>query len=82
MEILKTNQPKVDYLNSIGLITDYVTEDGACFEWDGYNCDIDFAKFEVGDSIENITNVANLWSCCGYILDRDYMICPICKEHC
>ena len=47
-----------------------------------YTYDISFQDFEIGDTIETINNTANIYSCCGDILDKDYMRCPTCQEHC
>jgi hypothetical protein len=47
-----------------------------------YDYEIEFDEFEIGDTASSIENAANIYSCCGDILDKDYMICPSCKEHC
>jgi hypothetical protein len=75
------NQKKIEYLQSIGLKVEWNDDETVAFESD-YSSDIRFDEFEIGDSAEDICNRANIYSCCGDILDRDWMLCPSCREHC
>lgn len=77
-----TQEKKIKHLESLGFSIEGFSHEDVAFEIDGYFADIDFDQFEVGDSYDTIYNRSNLYSCCGDILDRDYMICPSCKEHC
>jgi hypothetical protein len=76
------NQLKVDYLNSIGLKVEEFSDSNVAFDSGDYFCDIDFDEFEIGDTSQSICNSANIYSCCGDILDKDHMMCPTCYEHC
>jgi hypothetical protein len=76
---------KLAYLESLGLnVESFTLSSGECFaNWSSdYDYEIDLADFEIGDPISEIEKYANIYSCCGDILDTDYMICPTCKEHC
>ena len=76
---------KLDYLESFGfLVESFTLNDGRCIAsfTDGYDYEIDLDDFELNCSREKIFQVADIYSCCGDILDRDIMMCPTCKEHC
>ena len=49
------------------------------FTDDGMECSI--LKEEFSDNKKCLSNVV-LYSCCGEVLDKDFMICPKCGEHC
>ena len=72
---------KVEYLKSIGaeIHDSFGTE--VLFTANGYDYGISFSDFEIGDSLETICQNADLYSCCGDIVDQDWMMCPSCKEH-
>jgi hypothetical protein len=77
---------KVTYLESLGyVIESYSQTDtpsaNVTYDDGEYYCEILFEDFEVGDSEVAIRSAANVYSCCGDILNQDYMICPTCKEH-
>jgi len=76
------NEKKLDYLeDDLGLeIADYEILDGVSFI-DGNEFSIGFDGFEIGDSLKDIEDAADIVSCCGDVVDRDIMICPTCKEH-
>ena len=75
------NESKVEYLKSIGFdVEDY--DNTTVLVLDDYNSEIHLSDFEIGDSFENIQNGATWFSCCGDELDKDFMICPSCREHC
>jgi hypothetical protein len=82
------NQQKLDYIISLGVdIEDYSLESTQhCPAYvvftDDYSYSIDMDDFNIGDSLVEIESYADAMSCCGDVLDRDYMICPTCKEHC
>jgi hypothetical protein len=83
---IQTNRQKVAYIESLGFeVQDYDDQglpgDTIFFSGD-YDYEIEFDGFEIGDTSESICNSANIYSCCGDILDKDWMICPTCKEHC
>jgi hypothetical protein len=83
---IQTNRQKVAYLESLGYeIQDYddkgLPNSTISFTGD-YDYEIEFDEFEIGDSESSIESTANIYSCCGDILDKDYMICPTCHEHC
>ncbi len=67
---------EVEYVSCPADITEYY------FEADGMSCSIYEDEFEVGDSVSQIMRAATFYSCCGDPLDKDYMMCPSCKEHC
>lgn len=82
MQTKEEIQKKVDYLNSIGLPVDHNDDEMVYFDNDFYSCGIELENFDVGDSVEQIMNYADIYSCCGDVLDKDWMLCPTCKEHC
>ena len=78
---------KAEYLESLQFgVVDFIEVDGYDtefhFESDGMPCSIYEDEFEVGDSVSQIMRAATFYSCCGDPLDKDYMICPSCREHC
>ena len=78
---------KAEYLESLGFTeVDFIEVDGYDtefhFEWYGRPCSIYEDEFEIGDSVSQIMSAATFYSCCGDPLDKDYMICPSCREHC
>lgn len=76
------NQEKIDYLKTLFNVTD-VVEDGCYFEApDCCDAYIQFEDFQVGDTPSEICSSSEYYSCCGDILDKDYMMCPTCYEHC
>jgi hypothetical protein len=83
---IQTNRQKVAYLESLkyeilGYDDKGLPNDTVSFRGD-YDYEIEFDEFEIGDSISSIENAANIYSCCGDLLDKDYMMCPTCYEHC
>lgn len=85
MEI--TIKEKANYLAQLGFEDiETIVVDGYDTEYhftdDNMNCSIYEDQFEVGDSVSEILRAATFYSCCGDELDKDYMICPSCKEHC
>ena len=72
---------KLDYLKSIGAVIIESDDRGVSFNCFGYDYSIQFDEFEVGDDQETICQAADLYSCCGDIVDQDIMLCPSCKEH-
>jgi len=83
---MSTNQQKLDYLESLGFDIqsyDLGEQSYASFtDKDLIDFEISLDEFEVGDPMYMIYRQADQFSCCGDILDKDYMICPTCKEHC
>jgi hypothetical protein len=78
-------QDKLKYLESLGLSVDsYNLQNGNCYAtWsDDYEYRIDTDDFEIGDPLYKIEKYADIYSCCGDLLDRNYIMCPSCKEHC
>jgi hypothetical protein len=76
---------KLQYLESLGLeIESFSVDNGKCFAYfeDDYSYEIDLDDFDITDEIQKIYQKADIYSCCGDILDRDIMMCPTCKEHC
>lgn len=74
------NQTKVQYLESLGFKVEGQYQDIISFSGD-YDYDISTENFEIGDPINEIVKNADIISCCGDIVDQDYMMCPSCKEH-
>lgn len=74
------NQNKVQYLESLGFKVEGQYQDIISFSGD-YNYDISTEDFEIGDTVNQIVKNADIISCCGDIVDQDYMMCPSCKEH-
>jgi hypothetical protein len=71
---------KLNYLKGLGVeILDY-DDTGVSFRAD-YDYAIEWADFEIGESLATICQAADLYSCCGDIVDQDIMLCPSCKEH-
>ena len=86
MNTEKNNQ-KVNYLASLGftnieVIEVYGYDTEYHFTNDGEQCSIFDVEFDIKDTAQAILSAAAFYSCCGDILDKDYMICPTCKEHC
>ena len=76
------NQTKVDYLKTLFTVTE-VQDEGCIFEApDCYEAYILFEDFQVGDTSKDICSASEYYSCCGDVLDKDYMMCPTCYEHC
>ena len=76
---------KLAYLESLGLtVESFTLNSGKCIaNWSNdYDYEIDTDDFEISDTLQEIETYADVYSCCGDILDKDYMICPSCKEHC
>ena len=74
------NQNKVQYLESLGFKVEGQYQDIISFSGD-YNYDISTEDFEIGDTVNQIVKNADIISCCGDVVDQDYMMCPSCKEH-
>ena len=71
---------KLNYLKSLGVqVLESITD--VEFTANGYDYGISFNDFQIGDSLETICQNADLYSCCGDIVDQDLMMCPSCKEH-
>ena len=76
---------KLQHLESFGFeVESFIMSNGKCIAnfRDDYDYEIDLDDFDLDCSREKIYQVADMYSCCGDILDRDYMMCPTCKEHC
>jgi len=71
---------KAEYLETLGF--EILGEGGGVLSFSGdYDYEIEFDDFEVGDTVQLIVSRANTISCCGDIVDTDYMMCPACSEH-
>jgi len=71
---------KLNYLKGLGVeILDH-DDAGVSFSTD-YEYSIEWANFKIGERLDFICLKADLYSCCGAIVDQDWMMCPICKEH-
>ena len=77
-----TNEQKLNYLESLNVDIQGFDQTGVSFTTSDGDFEIEFDEFEITDSLSTIENRADQYSCCGDILDKDYMICPTCKEHC
>ncbi len=76
---------KLQYLESLGLsVESFSLKNGICIASfsDDYDYEIDLDEFEMFEEKHKIFQKADIYSCCGDILDRDFMMCPTCKEHC
>ena len=52
------------------------------FEYDDYDRYIEIKDEDIEEySFEDIVEEADMYSCCGDVLDQDRMMCPSCKEH-
>jgi len=52
------------------------------FEYDDYDRYIEIKDEDIKEySFEDIVEEADMWSCCGDVLDQDTMRCPSCKEN-
>ena len=79
------HKDKIKYLESLGLtVESFTLNDGKCFAYfsDDYDYEIDLDNFDIFEEKHKIFQKADIYSCCGVILDRDIMMCPDCKEHC
>ena len=82
-----TIQAKESYLSSLGftnieVIKAYGYDTEYHFTNDGAQCSIFDVEFDIKDTAQAILSATAFYSCCGDVLDKDYMICPTCKEHC
>ena len=81
------NMNKVAYLESLGVeLQDYDAKDlpssTVYFSTVDGDFEIVFDAFDTDTSLEKIQEMADQYSCCGEVLDKDYMLCPTCLEHC
>ncbi len=81
------NIQKVAYLESLGVeVQDYdskgLSSSTVYFSSMDGDFEILFDEFDLDTPLEKIQEDANQFSCCGDILDKDYMLCPTCLEHC
>ena len=79
------HKAKMEYLESLGIVIESFTlyKDNAVVNFtDDYDYELSLDEFEIGDPAHSIYQRAEMYSCCGDVLDKDYMICPSCKEHC
>ena len=52
------------------------------FEYDDYYRGIEISDEDINNySFDDIVKEADMYSCCGDVLDEDIMMCPSCKEH-
>jgi len=72
---------KLNYLKGLGAEIEDFDNLEVGFKVDGYYYGIAFNDFEISDRLETICRSADLYSCCGDIVDQDWMMCPSCKEH-
>jgi len=82
---MSTNKQKLEYLESLGFDVQPVFGDQSYVSFtdkDSIDFEISLDEFEVGDPMYMIYRSADQLSCCGDVLDKDYMICPTCNEHC
>lgn len=81
MELNIEKQAQLEHLRSNGAyIEDHDTEE-VSYHFDGYDYRISWDDFDVTDSMTRIKSSSDLYSCCGDVVDQDYMMCPTCKEH-
>lgn len=71
---------KLQHLLSLGVVVDEYDEDDVYYTADCYSR-IPWDEFEVGEPLHVIINRSDLISCCGETMDKDELMCPICKEH-
>lgn len=72
---------KLEHLKTIGV--EIQDEDGVNINFmvDGYDYSVEYNEFEIGNNLDIILSNSTLWGCCGTAINKDKMICPICKEH-
>lgn len=75
------NSEKVAFLQSLGFTDVEDNGDNISFEGD-CQMSIDVEDIKLTDTNADIERKSDKYSCCGDILDEDYMLCPTCKEHC
>ena len=78
----KNNEQKLDYLESLGADIQGFDSQTVSFSTSEGDFECELENFEIGDTLADIQTRSDQYSCCGDILDPDYMICPTCKEHC
>ena len=80
IENLTENNNKVEYLKSLGFKVEGQYQDIISFSGD-YDYNISTEDFEIGDAANQIVENSDIISCCGDMVDKDYMMCPSCREH-
>jgi hypothetical protein len=78
-----SNSDGAKYLQSLGFtdVEDYGGEEICFIDYDGYSRSIFLSEFDTTSSAKEILCSAVIYSCCGDVVNKDYMICPSCKEH-
>ena len=76
------NDIKVAHLEKLGFKNVEDNVDCVIFDGDYDGSQIDMDYILLTDTANDIERKADYISCCGAVLDKDYMICPECKEHC
>lgn len=80
--IQTTQKTKCDFLESLGADIQGSDNQTVSFSTTEGDFECEFDELEIGDTLADIQKRSDQYSCCGDILDSDYMICPTCKEHC
>ena len=78
---MKDNSALVAFIESLGFVDVEDNGDNISFEGE-YQMSIEVSEISLTDTGADIFRNADKYSCCGDVLDEDYMICPTCKEHC
>ena len=78
---MKDNNALVEFIESLGFVDVEDNGDNISFEGE-YQMSIEVSEISLTDTGADIFRKADNYSCCGDVLDEDYMICPSCKEHC
>ena len=73
-----------DKLINWGFTVDDYTETDICFRLDDYSVSVEIDDVLYFNKLDAFLKLADFtyYSCCGEILDTDYMLCPSCGEHC
>ena len=78
---MKDNSALVEFIELLGFVDVEDNGDNISFEGE-YQMSIEVSEISLTDTASDIFRKADKYSCCGDVLDEDYMICPSCKEHC
>ena len=71
------------HLENLGFTgVDIVSDTTIAFDGEYVGSEIDIDDIEYTDTAADIERKATYFSCCGDELDRDFMICRTCGEHC
>jgi len=74
---------KLEVVNNITFLNKNGAEDVEYHdgEYNFYHDGYFYSAQDIADNINETLEDAVLWSCCGDEVNKDWMMCPSCKEH-